>query len=315
MRVPGTYPTPRYTDPKDRRLVRIIRPSEKSRTEAVNIFGVPFDGAVLGRKGAKDGAAAIRQAMSGFSNYNVELGVGLDGERIFDLGDLILDNDDVIKAHKEIESEVYADLEQSSLLVLLGGDNSVSLPAITAMERKFGKIGLIAVDSHLDLRGKIGGKPTSGSSYGLAMETLTGLDPHRVAEIGIHDFLNSRNYAEKAEKLGVSVFTADDVRDSGSETVARKAYSVASKGTRAVYLSLDLDAVDLPWVSGVSAPSAGGMNSREFFEIVHEISKMSLVKCMDLVELAPNLDPTGRSQVVAATALTYAFAGFFSRKR
>jgi formiminoglutamase len=315
MRNPGTYPIPRYADPLDRRLVSIIQASDKSRASAVNILGIPFDGAVLGRKGAKDGPAAIRQAMSGFSNYNVELKVGLDGARIFDLGDLALENDDVIKAHKEIESEVHEDLDRSSLLVLLGGDNSVSLPALAALERKFGEIGLIVVDSHFDLRGKIDGKPTSGSSYGLAMETLTGLEPRRVVEIGIHGFLNARRYAEKAEKLGVSIFTGDDVRDSGPETVARKAYSIASKGAKAVYLSLDLDAVDLAWVSGVSAPSAGGLSSIEFFKIVHTISRMGLVKCMDLVELAPSLDPTGRSQVVAATALSYAFAGFFSRKR
>ena len=277
-------------------------------------MGIPFDGAVLGRRGAADGPTAIRQAMSGFSNFNLELGEGLEGAGIFDLGDLVVDPEDVRRAHLEIQKEVNSDLLASSLLVILGGDNSVSLPALTAFEEKFGDIGLVVIDSHLDMRGRIGGKPTSGSSYGLAVERLRGLDPKRVAEVGVHGFLNSSSYAKKVRDLGVSVFTAEDVRKSGAEEVAEQAFSVASKGAKAVYLSVDLDAVDLAWVSGVSAPSAGGITANELFQMVRAITKMDSVKCTDLVELAPHLDPSGRSQVVAATALTYAFAGFFSGK-
>jgi len=315
MRKPGVYMKPRFTDPRDKRLVRMIRTAKRSRTNSVNIIGIPFDGAVLGRKGAKEGPAAIRHVMTGFSNYNLELGVGLEGARISDLGDISLGTEDVVRAHRMIESEVFQSLEASSLLVILGGDNSISLPALTALSRRFGKIGLVVVDSHFDLRGKIGGKPTSGSSYGLAIETLQGLDPHRVVEIGIHGFLNSKSYAEEAQKQGVRVYTAKEVREAGPEAVAREAYATAAEGADAVYLSVDLDAVDLAWVSGVSAPSAGGVSASELLGIVHAITKMSEVKCMDLVELAPSLDSTGRSAVVAATALTYAVAGFVSRRQ
>jgi formimidoylglutamase len=311
----GSYPPPKYHDPHDRRLVEIIRKAGRSRPNAVNILGVPFDGAVLGRRGAAGGPEAIRQAMSGFSNYNVELRVGLEKSRVFDLGDLALGTRNVSRAHFAIEVEVSRDLEKTSLLVILGGDNSISLPALKAFAAKFGKIGLVVVDSHFDLRGRIGGKPTSGSSYGLAIETLRGLDSRRVAEIGIHGFLNSSHYAGRAEKLGINVFTASDVRSRGPKTVAEKAYAGAAKGARAVYLSVDMDALDLAHVSGVSAPSAGGVSARELFELIFRLTKGDKVWCADLVELAPSLDPTGRSQVVAATALVYMIAGFSSRRR
>lgn len=275
-------------------------------------MGIPFDGAVLGRKGAKEGPAAIRQAMVGFSNYNVELGIGLEDARVFDLGDMIVDKD-VLKAHKQIESEVIQDLEGSSLLAILGGDNSISLPSLRAFERKFGEIGLIVLDSHFDLRGKIGGMPTSGSSYGLAIENLGGIDPRRVVEIGIHGFLNSRKYYEKAKKLGIKVYTARDVCELGPATVAKGAYQAASKGAQAVYLSVDFDSVDISHVSGVSAPSAGGMSSSQLFELVHEVARQTMVKCADLVELAPSLDLSEKSQRVAAATLVYLIAGFASR--
>lgn len=282
---------------------------------AVNLLGVPFDGAVLGRKGAAGGPSGIRSAMSGFSNFNVELGIGLENARIFDLGDLVVNQIDVLVTHEEIEREVGKALDGSSLLVLMGGDNSISLPALKAFAKKFGDVGLVVVDSHLDLRGKIAGKPTSGSSYGLAVESIRELDPRRVAEIGAHGFLNSETYARKADRLGITIFPADQVRTQGPSAVAAKAYSVAASGAKAVYISVDLDAVDAAWVSGVSAPSSGGLAPNDLFKIVYILARMPNVGCLDLVELAPSLDPSGRSQVVAATALTYAFAGFAARRR
>jgi formimidoylglutamase len=313
LRRPAEYMAPGYHDPNDRRLVETIRKGRSSEPGAVNILGVPFDGAVLGRRGAAGGPKAIREAMSAFSNYNVELRSGLSRGRVVDIGDVVVEPDDVLKAHVAVESEIYDALWKTSLLVVLGGDNSISLPGLEALSRKFEKVGLVVIDSHLDLRGKIRGKPTSGSSYGLAIETL-GLDPHRVVEIGVHGFLNSEVYAKKARSLGVRVFTAGDVEKKGATSVANEAYTKASAGAGAVYLSVDLDAVDLSQVSGVSAPSAGGISARQLFEMVYTLAASKKVKCADIVELAPALDSSGNSQVVAATALVYIIDGYNSRQ-
>lgn len=315
MRRQANYPLPRYNDPMDRRMVKIIRPARSAEKRAVNIIGIPFDGAVLGRKGAAGGPAGIRGAMAGFSNYNVELGVGLEDSKVLDLGDLVLQDEGVFKAHSQIYAEVARDLERSSLLVVLGGDNSISLPSLRACSRKFGKIGLIAIDSHFDLRGKIGGKPTSGSSYGLAVESADGLDPKRVVEIGIHGFLNSKAYFEKAKGLGLTLITAEEVGLRGPEVVAKEAYRIASKGASVVYLSIDLDAVDLAYVSGVSAPSAGGLAAGPLFKLACLLARKTGVVCSDIVELAPALDPTGRSERVASTILAYLIAGFALRSK
>lgn len=296
-------------------MTQIIKRADRAGKHVVNILGVPFDGAVLGRRGAAAGPAAIRQALSGYSNFNVELGVGLEEAKVLDLGDLMVDNEDTLEAHSQIEAEVLADLEESSLLVVLGGDNSVSLPSIRACVKRLGKLGLIVIDSHFDLRGEMEGKPTSGSSYGLAIETLKELDPRRVVEVGIHGFLNSRSYFEKAKRLGVTVLTASDVGEVGPEAAAKRAYDIASNGADSVYLSVDLDAVDLSYVSGVSAPSAGGMSAGQLFTFVYELTKKSKLRCADVVELAPSLDPTGRSERVASAAVMYLIAGYVSRAR
>lgn len=314
MRRPADYPAPSYQDPNDRRFVQIIKGAKRAGARAVNILGIPFDGAVLGRKGAAAGPSAIRESIRGFSNYNLELGVGLEGARVCDLGDLVVDNADVRKAHVQIEGEVSDDLRGDSLLVILGGDNSVSLPALKAASKAFGRLGLIVIDSHLDLRGKIRGKPTSGSSYGLAIEGGL-VDPKNVVEIGAHGFLNSEVYVRRAEKLGIGLISAEDVSRRGPKAVSREASVAASRKTDAVYVSFDLDAVDLSQVSGVSAPSAGGMWARNAFTLLYEIARERKVKCADIVELAPSLDPTGNSQRVAAASLVYLVGGYRARTK
>ena len=313
MRKAAEYPVPKYHDPDDRRMVKIIQPSSRPGPRAVNILGVPFDGAVLGRKGAAAGPAAIREAMAGFSNYNVELDVGLEDARVFDLGDVVVDKTDVKKAHSQIEAEVTGELRKDSMLVILGGDNSVSLPALKATFRKFGRLGLIVIDSHLDLRGEIGGKPTSGSSYGLAIDEGL-VDPRSMVENGAHGYLNSRGYVEKARKLGITLVNVEEVGRRGPRAVALESYALASKEADAVYVSFDLDAVDLAQVPGVSAPSAGGMWARNAFTMMYELAKMEKVRCADIVELAPPLDASGASSRVAAASLVYLVAGFLNRR-
>ena len=314
MRRPAEYPRPKYTDPNDLRLVQIIKRSSSARPRALNIIGAPFDGAVLGRKGAAEGPAAIRKSMSSFSNYNAELGVDLGKARIFDLGDIEVDRSDVYAAHGQIKKEVLGNLRRDSLLVVLGGDNSISLPSLSACAESFGPLGLVVIDSHLDLRGKIGGKPTSGSSYGLAVATLDELDPRRVVEMGSHGFLNSQTYFAKAKKLGITIIGGATIVEKGPKQAASEAFRIASEGVDAVYLSIDLDVLDIAEVSGVSAPSAGGLDSRDVFEMVYRISSEGKVKCTDIVELAPSLDLTGRSSRVAGGVLSYLAAGFESRK-
>ena len=315
MRRPASYPTPTYTDPRDRRLVSMVKGSEKAATNAVNILGIPYDGAVLGRKGASEGPQGIRRAMRFFSNYSPELKQDLLKVRVVDIGDVVVGSDDVRKVHSDVKEEVWRALSRSSMLVVLGGDNSLSLPSIAACSEKFGKVGLIVFDSHFDLREPMGGKPTSGSSYGTAVRTLDGMDGSRLVEVGIHGFLNSREYAEEAKKLRATVFTAGDVRKRGGASVAKRAYEIASRGADVVYVSVDFDCLDISYVPGVSSPSAGGISAIELLEMLHFLGGRSKVVCSDLVELAPPLDPTGKSEIVAATALVSLMAGFAARSR
>jgi len=298
----------------DKRMYSIIQPSQDAQTNAVNIVGVPYDGAVIGRKGAAEGPVAIRRVVGAAANYSPELGVDLLDARVSDLGDLVLDSQEVEAVQAQVKDEVSKALNESSVLLMLGGDNSISLGSISACAEKFGRIGLIVLDAHYDLRGKIGGKPTSGSSYGLAIKTLKGrVEPSRVVEIGIRGFVNSRDYAEEAKRLGITIYTPADVRKQGPTSIAHRAFELARRDADAVYLSVDIDCIDISQVCGVSAPSVGGLEPWEVNEMVYEFGRQKETVCADLVELAPSLDPSGRSQIVASSIVLHLIAGFKMR--
>jgi formimidoylglutamase len=304
-----------YNDPLDRRITSVLRNRMDPAKYAVNIFGIPYDGGVLGRKGASAGPASIRDSLRFNSNFNPELGTSLRSAKILDLGDLVIGRNDVKTVQSEIMEEVSTLLLDSSLLLAIGGDNSLSLPMIKAYARKYGNIGLIAIDSHYDLRGQIRGNPTSGSSYGLAISALgKRLPPSRVVEVALHGFLNSVDYSNRASDLGITVYTADDVRNLGAIRTAKRAFELVSQGSQAVYVSADIDSIDLSSVSGVSAPSPGGLAPAQLFDLLFYLGQRPQVRCADIVETAPSLDLTGRTPIVAATALLYLAAGFFSRR-
>jgi formimidoylglutamase len=314
LRKPATYQVPRFFDPKDRRLFTIIQRSLEAQANAVNILGIPYDGAVIGRKGAVEGPTAIRQVLGAAANYNPELGVDLLDARVMDLGDMVLESEEVERVQAQVKSETLSSLDRSSLLLILGGDNSLSLGSIGACAEKYDRIGLVVLDAHYDLRGKMGGRPTSGSSYGLAIKTLQGhLEPSRTVEIGIRGFVNSRIYADEAKQLGITIYTSADVRKRGAATIAQEAFGIASKEVDAIYFSVDIDCVDIAQVCGVSAPSVGGLEPWEVNEIAYYLARQKEVVCADLVELAPSLDSSGRSQIVATSVVLHLIAGFKMR--
>jgi arginase family enzyme len=99
----------------------------------------------------------------------------------------------------------------------------------------------------------------------------------------------------------------------GAYRIARAAYSIASDGADCIYLSIDIDCSGE--VTGVSAPSPAGISSRDMFTVCNYIASSEKLLVADIVETSPPLDPTGRSQIVASTALCYLVSGFEMRKK
>lgn len=280
------------TDPNDRFVGDAIA---KGASGGFGLFGIPFDGAVLGRRGARSGPPAIRAAL-----YNLKPTVG-GAElplRLRDFGDLDVPADDVPAAHALAEEAARAIRAAGFVPVALGGDHSLTYPLVAA--HRDIRPGVVNLDAHLDVRDVLGGRINSGTSFGRLLEDGI-VDGPRLVEAGVRPFATSPAYFAKAAKHGVHVLTADEVRED-PEGAATTAAHLAGGHDRPLYVSIDIDVLDQAHAPGVSAPTPGGLESQHLFRFLRGIGGRD-VAGIDLVEVAPNFDPDGRTARVAAWAL------------
>jgi agmatinase len=70
-----------------------------------------------------------------------------------------------------------------------------------------------------------------------------------------------------------------------------------------VYITIDLDVLDPSVFPGTGTPEPGGITYKELLWAFSQFKKLNHIVGADLVELAPNLDSSGVSTIVAAKSL------------
>jgi len=282
----------------------------------VALLGIPFDTAVSGRRGCKDGPNSIRNALV-FSNvYEPGLDVDLsEGFSVADFGNVDVLYTDVLGTHRRVETVVTDIVGLGLTPLILGGDHSLAYPDIKGlMNNVAGKIGVINIDAHLDVRHSHHGEVSSGTPFRRLIDDPSGkLNPKNFVELGINSWLNSRYYMDYCREIGVSVITAREVHLRGIGPAIDRALEVAAAGTEAIFLSFDIDAIDSAHVPGTNAPSVGGLTSFQALEAVWRIGQHPKCRGMEVMEVAPSLDAANVSSIVGA-ALAMQFLGATRRR-
>lgn len=279
------------------------------------LCGVPFDEAVIGRKGARGGPMAMREAMRFVATHDPDAGIDLSRLRIHDLGDVDgLPEQDILAAHGVVRRALRGPFSTGKPLVVLGGDNSLSFPVVGALcDRAAGPVGVVVLDAHYDVR-PYEGQPTSGTPYRRILEELGGrVQGRNLPEVGIRPFANTKALADYAQAAGMPIHTVAEVRRRGMKRVAAKALKQAGAGTHHIWLSVDIDGLDQSIASGCSAPGAGGLTFDEAATLVRTVASNPRCRGMDLVEVAPNLDLSGNTARTAAQLVAEFAAGIASR--
>lgn len=312
-RSPAKFPE-RQATPDDPRFLDLFVPH--TRDADLLLAGIPYDGAVIGRKGCKDGPTAIREAFRYIGGHHAGTGHSLTGLRIHDLGDAPVLEGDTTRTHHLVTGVLAAALHVPKPLIVLGGDNSLSYATFRALHAIHGgRWGLIVLDAHYDLRPHTG-QPSSGTPYRRILEEVPG-DPvagRNLVEVGIRPYANAPSLAQYAKEHGVHVVTADQVRQRGMQAVAKEALRIAGEGVEHLFLSVDIDGLDQSLAPGCSAPGAGGLGFEDAVVLIEAVGADPRCRGMDLVEVAPNLDPTGNTARAAAQLVAH-FAGAVHGRR
>ena len=289
------FPT-RPPDPRDPRASSLVVPSaDFARGEHV-LVGLPFDSSIPSRPGAKLGPKAFREALPSHTTFG--RGVELAGRICRDLGDLDLPGTSVRRAHERVQAASREIFTRGGIPFFIGGDNGLTGAIIRGLAdaRPELKLGLVVIDSHYDVREYDDEDSlSSGTPYRRALETPV-CDGARTFILGTREFANSAYYDRFVRDHGITTIPVDTFDAKAAADIARDVRQQLEAASDAIFLSIDIDAVELP---GSSAAAPGTLTSREMIALVRELaSSPKLIGC-DLSELSPPWDVSGMTAKLA----------------
>lgn len=280
-----------------------------STTEAdAVVFGIPWDGSVSFRAGAKEAPNALRSI-----TYTVapttERFDSLENFKIKDIGDFEgLDRDQVFG---QAEETVAALVKEKKFFTMIGGDHSVTIPVLKGIDKAIGKaFGIIHIDAHFDLCDTLSGDALSHGcteQRALELENVTG--PENLFFIGIRSV--EPQELEFIQSTPVQVINARDYSKMGTAAVIEKA-KAALAHLEAIYITLDIDALDPAYAPGTGTPQLGGLTARELLDLLEGLFELPVIG-FDVVEVAPALDASWTS-VFAARKIVMECWGHVMRK-
>lgn len=266
----------------------------------LTVIGVPLSRTSISPSGAHTTPAAVRAALRRFGTFHAALDVDLPPVR--DAGDLDVAGYDADQALTIDLSGVDGDL-----VVVLGGDNAVTRPAMRSL-LCLPTAGLLTLDAHHDVRGTHDGWTNGTPVRGLMQDGLPGSS---IVQVGIGNLTNSRAYRDFCAAQGIRVIGMDDARPTGD--VVRWELDRLAATCDAIYVDLDVDVVDRTFVPGCPGARPGGLFPSELLAAAVEAGRHPVVRAVDIVEVDASADPSGVTVDLAAQCLLSVAAGFAAR--
>jgi agmatinase len=270
------------------------------------IYGIPWDSTSISRTGANYGPRGIREISGQFLTYNATWDFDLaEALAPVDCGDC-----HVVLANAErtfhAERDIGQILEAGAIPATLGGDHSITIPAVRAVRGRVANPGLVLVDTHLDTAQDVGGEQLNHCCP-ISRAVDAGFDPAKIALLAISGWMNPRAELEYCRERGITVVWLEDIWAEGVPAAVEHALAVAGDGTDGIYLSVDVDSLDAAYAPGTCVPTPGGLTSRELLELVRGVARHGLVG-VDVVETAPSLDATSATAAIAGRVVMDALA-------
>lgn len=275
----------------------------------VAIIGVPMDLGVTNRSGARFGPRAVRtiERVGPYSHALDEVPLGV--LKAADVGDVPMRSRfSLTKSIEDIE-EYYKKVVAAGVIPLsVGGDHSVSYPILKALGEKE-PVGMVHIDAHMDTGGAYEGeKFHHGGPFRQAV--LSGvLDPDRCVQIGIRG--SAEFSGEFSFESGMTVIHAEEVERQGVDAVVATMKKVV--GDNPFYITIDVDGIDPAYTPGTGTPEVGGLTPLQVQMMLRELAGMKIIGG-DVMEVAPQYDPTTNTAHVAAQLLFELFTLLAVRK-
>ena len=257
---------------------------------AIAVMGVPFDEGSPYLAGSRMGPRALREHSLRFVSgaggyYNPEtrrqyLDVEITERLIADIGDADIAPTNVEKSFATTTEMVRAVLDRGALPVVIGGDHSITYPVVRAFSER---LHVVHFDAHADYAPFIHDLRFTNAH---AFRHIAPM-PHvaSLTQVGIRSLRHSPAQIEDSIADGNRVVTMPEFRSLGPAGLA----AVVPEG-EAVYVSIDVDVLDLPLVPGCVSAEPNGMLYAELRDTLKAIAERNRVIGFDFVEVNPLLD-------------------------
>jgi len=264
------------------------------------VLGIPFDGMVTNRPGARFGPNAIRQSSIRCRNYSQQMEVGVyERLRAIDVGDVTVNPFDYVETFREIENRVTELQQRGAAVVSLGGDHSILLPILRATNKKYPKLTMIQFDAHTDTSDEGWGQRFHhGTPVRRAIEEGL-VQGSRIFQIGIRGSSGSARYNDFANDAGIHILNMEAFHDPKLRgSFLKTLHEVA--GSDPCYLTFDVDGIDPAFAPGTGTPVVGGLTSFEALSMMRSFRGLNFIGG-DVVEVAPAYDSSDITSLLAAT--------------
>lgn len=264
------------------------------------ILGAPMDQTVTFRAGSRTGPREIRNTSEVLEEYSPRLDRDLADYCYYDMGDVLIVPGMVEENLERIAQKTAQVLRDNKLLIMLGGEHLVSLPAVKSAADLYPNLSVVHFDAHADLRDHYMGIKLS---HATVMKRITEkIGGHNLFQFGIRSGTREEFVFARSS---VNLYRGVNVEDV-SKTVK------ALKG-RPVYITLDIDVLDPAYAPGTGTPEPDGCTPGDLFAALEVLADLNIVG-IDLVEVCPACDETQRTAVLAAKLVREAILLFTNHR-
>jgi agmatinase len=230
--------------------------------------------------------------------------------RIADVGDAEVLPTNPTDTFANITSATRAILASNALPVVIGGDHAVTFPVVRAFDESgIGPLHVVHFDAHLDYMPFVHGLSMTNQHAFRHIRQMANVAT--ITQVGIRSIRGSEVMLADSLQDGNRVVTMEEFRD---VTVAGLAEAVPENAR--VYVSIDIDALDLPLVPGCVSAEPGGMSYEELRAALFALAERTDVIGFDLVEVNPMLDVgTGVTSYLAAHTIVEFLARICAQPR
>lgn len=283
-------------------------------------LGVHIDGAQLGPVQLMNDLKSFYKGES----YLIERDKDIIKSR--NLSDRRKNEYEIEKFNSTLYKSMVEKIKEEYFPIMLGGDHSAAIASILASAKVNVDIGVVWIDAHTDYN--TFETTITGNIHGLPLAAVTGykcnelrtyhngkiVQPSRTVVVGARSI--DEKEKDNLRYAGVTVFTTEDIKEKGIDTVMNEAFKIAGYKTKGIHVSYDLDVIDPDVAPGVSIPEFDGINEEEAMKINEFIvNHMSDIVSFDLVEFNPLRDINRKTEQIALNILAQIITAVEKKKK